>query len=285
MSILIFGKSGQLAKALKRSLIARGEAHSCHGRGDIDLISDTQNIAAFIRRKAPHAVINASAFTDVDGAEQRGAEANKLNAKAPGIMAAACKAAHIPFIHISTDYVFDGQKSGAYVPQDKSAPLNTYGRSKAAGERAVIAAGGQSLVLRTSWVYDAAGQNFFTTMLRLAKTHTEISLVSTQFGRPTYAGHLAEACLAALERMPLTPQIHHVTNSGPIISWADFAEAIFERARMFPDVERVTEAHFPRPAKRPANSALDISSFERDFQHPLEHWQTGLELAFQDMEI
>lgn len=284
MTILIFGRNGQLAHALKRSLTARSQAYSCYGQVEFDLLTKTQDIAPFIRRNAPSAVINASAFTDVDAAETREADANRLNAKAPGIMAAACNAAKIPFIHISTDYVFDGTKSGLYSPDDKREPLNAYGRSKAAGERAVMAAGGQSVIIRTSWVYDARNKNFFTTMLHLAKTETHLNLVSTQFGRPTYAGHLAEACLAALDHMPPHPQIYHVSNSGPVVSWADFAEVIFERAKLFPDIERVDEAHFPRPAKRPSNSALDISAFERDFHYPLEPWQTGLELAFQDME-
>lgn len=283
MSTLIFGKNGQLSRALQRSLTARGTKFSCYGRNELDLIAHPENSADLIARSRPDAVINACAFTDVDGAETRTAEANILNAKAPGIMAAACQAAKIPFIHISTDYVFDGLKSAPYHPTDKRSPLNIYGRSKAAGERAVMAAGGRSLILRTSWVYDGTGQNFLTTMLRLAKTQTELSLVSTQFGRPTYAGHLAEACLSALDAMPQKPKIYHVTNSGPIISWAGFADAIFSRAGLHPDITHVTDSHFPRPAKRPTNSAFDISDFERDFQHPMEHWQTALELAFHEM--
>ena len=284
MSILIFGKNGQLSRALQRSLTARNARFSCHGRNELDLIAHPENTADLIRRAKPDAVINACAFTDVDGAETKTAEANILNAKAPGIMAASCQAAKIPFIHISTDYVFDGQKIEPYRPTDQRNPLNVYGRSKAAGERAVMAAGGQSLILRTSWVYDGTGENFLTAMLRLAKTNTELDLVSTQFGRPTYAGHLAEACLAALGAMPQTSKTYHISNSGPIISWAGFAAAIFERAGLHPDINHVTEAHFPRPAKRPANSAFDISEFERDFQHPMEPWMTGLDLAFQEME-
>lgn len=283
MSILIFGKNGQLSRALQRSLISRGSEFSCYGRDELDLIAHPENAADLIRRYPPKAVINACAFTDVDGAETKTAEANILNAKAPGIMAAACRLAKVPFIHISTDYVFDGRKTGPYHPSDKCNPLNVYGRSKAAGERAVMAAGGQSLILRTSWVYDGTGQNFLTTMLRLAKTQTELSLVSTQFGRPTYAGHLAEACLSALNFMPQIPTIYHMTNSGPIISWAEFADAIFNRAGLHPDITHVTDAHFPRPAKRPANSTLDIRDFERDFQHPMEPWQLGLELAFHEI--
>lgn len=284
MSILIFGKNGQLSRALGRSLRACGSDYLCYGRHELDLMAHPEKSADIIRRTKPDAVINACAFTDVDGAETRTAEANILNAKAPGIMAAACQSAKIPFIHISTDYVFDGLKTGSYHPADKRNPLNAYGRSKAAGERAVMAAGGRSIILRTSWLYDGTGKNFLTTMLRLARTQTHLDLVSTQFGRPTYAGHLAEASLSALDNMPSQPKIYHVSNSGPIVSWADFASAIFERAGLHPDINPVTDAHFPRPAKRPANSVFDISDFERDFNYPLEPWQIGLELAFHEMK-
>ena len=284
MTVLIFGKNGQLSRALQLSCLATGREFLCYGREELDCMAHPENTAKFIRRTSPKAVINACAFTDVDAAESRTAEANILNAKAPGIMAATCKNLAIPFIHISTDYVFDGKKAGSYLPSDKRNPLNTYGRSKAAGERAVMAVGGQSLILRTSWVYDANAKNFFTTMLRLAKSETHLNLVNTEFGRPTYAGHLAEACLASLERMPAKPAIHHVTNSGPVISWAEFAIAIFERAGLHPDITHVNATHFSRAAKRPANSALNISSFERHFRHPLEDWKTGLDLAFQDLK-
>jgi len=268
MTVLIFGKNGQLSRALQLSCLATGREFLCYGREELDCMAHPENTAKFIRRTSPKAVINACAFTDVDAAESRTAEANILNAKAPGIMAATCKNLAIPFIHISTDYVFDGKKAGSYLPSDKRNPLN----------------------LRTSWVYDAKAKNFFTTMLRLAKSETHLNLVNnlnlvnTEFGRPTYAGHLAEACLASLERMPAKPAIHHVTNSGPVISWAEFAIAIFERAGLHPDITHVNATHFSRAAKRPANSALNISSFERHFRHPLEDWKTGLDLAFQDLK-
>jgi dTDP-4-dehydrorhamnose reductase len=284
MSLLIFGKNGQLSKALRRSLQARGEAYHCYGSTQLALIAQPEKAATLIQDMKPSAVINGSAFTDVNAAETQEAQANILNAKEPGIMAAACKRAGIPFIHISTDYVFGGTKDGFYTPNDKRKPLNAYGRSKAAGERAVMAAGGQSIILRTSWLYDGTGQNFMTTMLRLAKEQTEIDIVNDQFGRPTYAGHLAEACLAALSNMPDSPQIYHVTNSGPVISWADFAAAIFEHAKIHPDIHPVSSAHFPSPAARPSNSALDITAFERDFNYPLEPWDIGLKLAFQDLK-
>lgn len=285
MSILIFGKNGQLARALSRSLTARHHPHSCHGQDEFNLITETRHIAAFIKDRSPTAVINASGFTDVNGAESQIPNANRLNAKAPGMMAAACRSANIPFIHMSTDYVFDGKKQGAYLPDDERKPLNAYGQSKAAGERAVIAAGGRSLILRTSWVYDGMGKNFLTTMLRLAKERTDLDIVNDQFGRPSYAGHLAEACLKALDNMPPSTKIYHVSNSGPVISWADFAAAIFERAKILPEINPVSGAVFSSAAQRPANSALNISDFERDFHHPMEPWQAGLELAFQEMGI
>lgn len=285
MSILIFGKNGQLSRALQRSLSARAASFICYGREETDLIAQPEKAAELIRALRPNAVINACAFTDVDGAETLGAEANILNAKAPGIMALGCRSANIPFIHISSDYVFDGKKAEPYAPMDKRNPLNAYGRSKAAGERAVIAAGGQSLILRTSWVYDGIGKNFLTTMLRLAKQRTELDIVNDQFGRPTYAGHLAESCLTALKAMPAVPTIYHISNSGPIISWADFAAAIFDRAKLYPEINEVSSAQFSSRTERPSNSALDIRDFERDFKYPLEAWDVGLELAFQETRI
>jgi len=285
MSILIFGKKGQLSRALQFSLTARGKDFLCQGREELDMIANPENSAELIRRERPEAVINASAFTDVDGAETQTVEANILNAKTPGIMAAACGSDNIPFIHISTDYVFDGTKTSSYQTGDKRNPINAYGRSKAAGERAVLAADGQSLILRTSWVYDGTGKNFLTSMLRLAKQHTHLNIVNDQFGRPTYAGHLAESCLTALGQMPSSPKIYHVSNSGPIISWADFAVAIFEKAQLSTKINPISTAQFASRAQRPVNSALDISDFERAFNYPLENWETGLELAFQDMRI
>ena len=284
MSILIFGKNGQLSRALQRSLSARREPFACHGRKEADLINHPEAAAEIIGSARPRAVINACAFTNVNGAETQIEDANILNTKVPGLMATACRSANIPFIHISTDYVFDGAKIGAYHPHDKRNPLNTYGRSKAAGERAVIAAGGQSLILRTSWVYDGTGKNFLTTMLRLAKDRTHLDIVNDQFGRPTYAGHLAESCIAALGHMPSSPKIYHVSNSGPVISWADFAAAIFKRAKVKPQINPISTAQFSSPTQRPANSALDIRDFERDFKHPLEPWAMGLELAFHEMK-
>ena len=282
MSVLVFGENGQLARALARSLTARGQDFVCYGRDDIDLIASPKNAAAIIQREKPRAVINACAFTDVDGAETHRTKANILNHTVPEIMAKTCKAAGIAFIHISTDYVFDGQKSGPYRPGDKRNPLNAYGHSKAAGERAVMEAGGQSLILRTSWLYDGTGQNFLTTMLRLGRS-SKVSLVTNQFGRPTYAGHLAEACLRTLDRVPKTPKIYHVTNSGTAISWAEYAKTIFTRAKLNPDISLLTAKHFTRSAKRPTNSVLDISDFERDFSYPLEAWEVGLDLALQEV--
>lgn len=282
MSLLIFGKNGQLARALQRSLKARETPFSCFGRDTLDLTAQPEHSAALIHKIQPRAVINASAFTDVDGAETQSDPANALNAKAPAAMAKACHSANIPFIHISTDYVFDGSKKGPYIPSDNCNPLNAYGKSKAAGERAVMAAGGKSLILRTSWVYDGHGKNFFTTMLNLGKTQPHLKLVNDQFGRPIYAGHLAEACLAALNNMPTSPKIYHLTNSGPVISWADFAQAIFKRADLNPKTTQVPSLHFPRPARRPKNSHLDIRDFERDFKHPMEPWSSGIEFAFHE---
>lgn len=281
--ILIIGRNGQLSRSLQRSLLARGTAFSVLGSRESALATEPLAIGSLIARLDPRAIINASAYTDVNAAEKDTVTATALNARAPAIMAAACKTAGIPFIHISTDYVFDGTRRTPYRPTYPTAPLNVYGHSKAAGERAIIAAGGDAVILRTSWVYDGTGKNFLTTMLRLAQERGAVSVVDDQIGRPTYAGHLAEASLAAchkrLTHRSDTPQIYHYTDGGDPISWYDFAREIFAQARITCQVTPVPAATFPSPAKRPAYSVLDCHSFVKDFGFTPPDWRGGIDLA------
>jgi len=285
MTVLIFGKNGQLARALERSLLARKTPFQCKGQDDIDLYEDSEQASKIIAGRDISAVINASGYTDVDGAETHEGRARILNAKAPGVMAVACQKAGLPFIHISTDYVFDGEKQSAYRPSDQTRPLNAYGRTKRAGERAVLAAGGRSLILRTSWIYDGTGRNFLTSMLNLAHSGEPLKLVNNQWGRPTYAGHLAEACVAALDIMPKKPAIHHISNSGPAVNWAGFAREIFRQSGLSPQIEEVPDTVFPRPAHRPENSLLDVSGFEKKFRHHLLPWPEGIGEALSERHV
>ena len=272
--LLVFGRNGQLARALRRSLLARGEGVRAVGSDELDLAGDPEGAAEHVR--GVRAVVNAAAWTAVDAAETETAANRALNATAPGVMAAACARAGVPFVHISTDYVFGGEGDAPLLPDARTDPVNAYGRAKLAGERAVAAAGGESLVLRTSWVFDGTGGNFPLTMLRLAETRSRLTVVDDQWGRPTHAGHLAEAVLAALDAGWSGHRVEHVQGAGEPVTWAGFAREVFRQAGMEVEVEGVGTESYPTPAKRPAWSVLDCSGFERAFGHPLLPWRSGV---------
>lgn len=288
MKVLVFGKSGQLAQALAESA---GDDVSivALGRGACDL-TQTSAIAMAIADAAPDAVINAAAYTAVDKAESEPEAAEALNALAPAAMAAACAARGIPFVHVSTDYVFDGAKNAPYIESDPIAPQSAYGRSKAGGERGVLASGARAAILRTSWVYSAHGANFVKTMLRLAATRDEIGVVADQFGRPTWARDLADACLASAKALVAgkgeAAGVFHYAGGGDA-TWADFAEAIFAEAarRGLPNarVKRITTADYPTPAKRPANSRLDTTKIEATLGIRARPWREALALCMDEI--
>ena len=276
LPLLVFGRSGQLARALRRSLLARDEAVRVVGSDTLDLAGNPEGAAQHVR--GVRGVVNAAAWTAVDAAETEGAKTTALNARAPGVMAEACARAGVPLVHVSTDYVFDGTGDAPLSPDAVTDPLSAYGRAKLAGERAVGEAGGDSLVVRTSWVFDGTGKNFPNTMLRLAETRDKLTVVDDQWGRPTYAGHLAEAVLAALDAGWTGHRVEHVQGAGEPVTWAGFASEVFRQAGVDVQVEGVGTEAYPTPAKRPAWSVLDCSRFERVFGHPLLPWQSGVEL-------
>lgn len=281
--LLIIGENGQLARALKTLCVRQNRPCETLGSAKLDLISNSKAIADIIANTDATAVINASAYTAVDTAETDRDAAFALNATAPEAMASACKTRGMPFIHISTDYVFNGQASTPYPVNTPIDPINTYGESKAAGEAAILAIGSAATILRTSWVYDGMGKNFLTTMLRLGAERATLNVVADQIGRPTYAGHLAEACLKIIDSpMQTEPRIFHVSNGGTPISWKDFATAIFNAADIDCHVNAIPTSDYPTPAKRPAYSVLDISAFEQTFNHPLPLWQDGLTAALNE---
>jgi dTDP-4-dehydrorhamnose reductase len=234
------------------------------------------------------ALIIAAAFTDVDGAEKQPDSAYAINATAPAIIARSCAKLDIPLIHISTDYVFDGEADNPYMPDDDTDPLGVYGASKLDGELAILESGARALILRTSWLYDGEGRNFLTTMLRLAKRGDPISVVDDQFGRPTFARHLALAILKAADIFAQEPDIetsiYHITNGGEPVSWAGFAKAIFKAKGLDVKVDDIPSSDYPTLAERPAYSVLDTDSFERAFRHPMPDWQAGLRAALEMAE-
>lgn len=280
--ILVFGRSGQLASALRRVAGERGVDLVALGRAEADISQRAAITEAFDSHR-PALVVNAAAYTAVDRAETDEERAFHLNAAAPGVMAARAAGRGLPFIHISTDYVFDGDLRRPYKEGDTVAPINAYGRSKEAGEAAVVAAGGNHLILRTSWIYSETGTNFVRTMLRLAAEREEIKVVDDQRGCPTYAGDLAEAIMDLAKLVAageLRSNVYHLAAGGDA-SWFEFAQEVFRQASAcgLPAPKRlipIPSDQWPTEARRPRNSVLDCSALAHDYGIALEHWRDGL---------
>ena len=279
MDILVFGKTGQVAQ----ELAAHGGV-ICVGRELADL-SDPAACAALIRERKPQAVINAAAYTAVDKAEEEEDLATTINGAAPGAMAEACAQLSIPFVHISTDYVFAGSGDVPWSPEDPVAPPNAYGRSKLAGEEAVRAAGGAFAILRTSWVVSAHGHNFVKTMLRLGADRDKLTIVADQIGAPTPARDIAAACVTMAKQLTEDAGkagTYHF-QGAPFASWADFARAIFEISGTTCAVEDIPTTAFPTPAVRPLNSRLDCTALETVFGITPPNWRQGLSEILNDL--
>ena len=279
MKIIVIGKSGQLAWELSQ-LGSPEQEIACFGRNDIDLQSATA-ITECLKQQKAGGVINASAYTAVDTAEGDIDNAYALNARAVGNLAQACKTLTVPFVHVSTDFVFHGDKGVPYLPDDEIQPLGVYGASKAQGEQLVTEVYPElSCIIRTSWVYSTQGNNFVKTMLHLMRTKPEIGVISDQIGTPTYAKGLAVACVASLTNS--VSGIHHYTDTG-VASWYDFAFAIQRIGlelglldKMIP-IKPITTDQYPTPAKRPHYSVLDKSSLANAMPElTFSHWQTQL---------
>ena len=275
MTILVFGKSGQVATELQAQ--AQAEVTAL-GRGEADLTRPGTAEAA-IAAHAPRLVINAAAYTAVDRAEEDEAQAMALNAAAAGEMARACAARAIPMVHISTDYVFPGSGTTPWRPGAVPGPLGVYGHTKLAGEAAIAAAGGVYAILRTSWVFSAHGANFVKTMLRLAETRDQLNVVEDQIGGPTPADAIAAACLAIGDQLAADAGktgIYHFAGA-PDTSWAGFAQEIFARSGRTVAVTGIPTSAYPTAARRPLNSRLDCSATETVFGIARPDWRAGLD--------
>lgn len=271
MTVLVFGKTGQVATEL-----ARLDGVTCLGRGDADL-TDPGACEAVIAGCDATAVINAAAYTAVDRAEEERDTAMIVNAMAPTAMAAAAAAKGIPFVHISTDYVFDGSGRAPWHPEDSTGPLGVYGQSKLGGERGVAAAGGVYAILRTSWVFSAHGNNFLKTMLRLSETRDHLTVVADQTGGPTPAADIARACMTLAHSLISEPEkagTYHFAGT-PDVSWADFAREIFAAADREITVEDIPTSAYPTPAPRPLNSRMDCSSLTTNFGITRPDWRAA----------
>ena len=283
MKLLVFGETGQVARELIRRAPA-GVVVESLGRDRADL-SDPSVCADAIMMSDADAVINAAAWTAVDKAETDEAAATIVNGAAPAAMARAAARHGIPFLHISTDYVFDGAGDTAFATDHPTAPLGAYGRSKLAGEHGVRSAGGAHLILRTSWVVSAHGANFVKTMRRLGAERESLNVVADQIGGPTPAADIADALFTAARAMVggQTGGTHHFSGA-PDTSWADFARAIMAGAGHSCQITDIPSSAYPTPAKRPLNSRLDCSAFTRDFGIARPDWHAGLAHILKELE-
>ncbi|SDP61958.1 dTDP-4-dehydrorhamnose reductase [Sulfitobacter litoralis] len=276
MKILVFGHSGQVATEL-RALNSEAIKITALTRADADLTAPTA-CAAAINAHAPDAVINAAAYTAVDKAESDAETAQVINADAPAIMARTCAARDIPFVSISTDYVFSGAGGTPWAPADPTDPQSVYGRTKRDGEVAIVKAGGRYAVLRTSWVVSSHGNNFVKTMLRLGAEREALTIVADQIGGPTGAAEIARACITIAKTLVSEPEksgVYHFSGA-PDTSWADFARAIFVAAEIACDVTDIPSSGYPTPAKRPLNSRMDCSATEAAFGISRPDWRVSL---------
>jgi dTDP-4-dehydrorhamnose reductase len=263
----------------RRTARAKAISYRALSHAEVD-IADAEAVSRALDQTRPALVINAAAYTKVDLAEQECEAAHLGNEVGPGVVAAACAAQQTPLIHISTDYVFDGAKAGAYVESDAIAPLGVYGRTKAAGEAAVRAAAKRHIILRTSWVYGEFGNNFLKTMLRLAKERDELRVVADQRGCPTSTRDIAEAILRIAPRLEAGAGaqlygVYHFAGAGAT-SWHGFAIRIIDAQAEItgrrPKVVAIATADYPTPARRPANSVLDCGLFRRTFGFGARAW-------------
>lgn len=294
--ILLTGKNGQIGWELQRTLAPLGEVIAV-GRREVDL-ADPDSVRKIVREVRPGLIVNAAAYTAVDRAESEPDLAMAVNGVAPGVMAEEAKRLAAVMIHYSTDYVFDGARERPYLEDDAPSPLNVYGKTKLAGEQAIRATGAPYLILRTSWVYGARGNNFLLTVLRLAREKSELEIVDDQIGAPTWARLLAEVTsqIVAPQASPLCRQavpipevsgIYHAVPAGST-SWHGFAAKILENVygrpgQTPPKLVPIPTSGYPAPAARPRNSRLSNEKLARTFGLTIPAWEDSLTLCLQDM--
>ena len=282
MRILIFGRNGQIARTLKNEAGAYEVA--ALGREHADLMEQGAAQKA-IKGHAPDIIINAAAYTAVDRAEDEKETAQRLNHAAAAEIARAASQAGAHLIHISTDYVFDGEKTEPYLETDETRPLSVYGKSKCDGEEAVLEAFPEAIIIRTSWVFSEFGENFVKTMLRLAGERNTLNIVDDQIGGPTSACDIARAALVIAgkkHRGAPGAGIYHFQGS-PAVSWAAFAAKIFEISGAEIAINPIATRQYPTPAQRPLNTVLDCAKMERDFGVAQPDWRASLRQVLADL--
>ena len=295
MRILLFGKNGQVGWELQRSLLPLGDLvvldrRSTEFCGDL---TDLKGIAETVQKIAPHIIINAAAYTNVDKAEEEPNLASTINTEAPSILAGEAKKLNAWLVHYSTDYVFDGNNNSHKKESDPTSPLNVYGRTKRDGEELIATSGCQHLIFRTSWIYGTYGNNFIQTMLRLGKERDSLKVVNDQIGTPTGAELLTDVTAHTVRTALQHPEVsglYHLTADGHT-SWHAYARLIFEQAqesgfelKIQPDhLIAIPSDEFPSPAKRPHNSCLDTQKLQETFNINLPSWEIPVRRALKEI--
>lgn len=281
--ILVTGANGQLGQCLQKISSQFEEFEFIFTDSETLDITNKEEVNDFFWQNAPDFCINAAAYTAVDLAETDIEKAFLVNADGAENLAEACAENNAQFIHVSTDYVFDGENNLAYTEEDFTNPLGVYGASKLAGDALALEVNPCSVILRTSWVYSEFGKNFVKTMLNLFATKEELSIVADQFGQPTNANDLAEAIMKIIKSEKITPGIFNFSNLGRI-SWFDFAEKIAELSDAKIKLNAIETSQYPTPAKRPKNSVLDLDKISKTYAVPLKPWEESLEDCVQILQ-
>ncbi|WP_349976066.1 dTDP-4-dehydrorhamnose reductase [Pseudomonas sp. WHRI 8519] len=301
MKILLLGKSGQVGWELQRSLAPLGQLISLDRHGDFGLcgdLTDLEALAITVRKVAPDIIVNAAAYTAVDKAESEAAQATLINTEAPGVLSLEAAALGAWLIHFSTDYVFDGSGATSWSEDARTGPLSVYGLTKLEGEKAIAASGAPAIVLRTSWVYAARGQNFAKTMLRLGKERDPLKVVSDQFGAPTGAELIADVTAHIIRQIFSLPDAsnlagtYHLAAAGET-SWHGYAQFVFDYASKMgaelkvhaDQVGAIRTEDYPVPATRPRNSRLNLAKLEKTFNLKMPPWQQGVQRMLDEIQL
>ena len=281
--ILVTGANGQLGQCLQKISSQFEEFEFIFTDSETLDITNKEEVNDFFWQNAPDFCINAAAYTAVDLAETEVEKAFLVNADGTENLAEACAENNAQFIHVSTDYVFDGENNLAYTEEDFTNPLGVYGASKLAGDGLALEVNPCSVILRTSWVYSEFGKNFVKTMLNLFSTKEELNIVADQFGQPTNANDLAEAIMKIIKSEKITPGIFNFSNLGRI-SWFDFAEKIAELSEAKIKLNAIETSQYPTSAKRPKNSVLDLDKISKTYGIQLKPWEESLEDCVQILQ-
>ena len=296
MKVLLLGKNGQLGWELQRSLAPLGELVALDRQGAPGLCGDLgepDGLAATVRALRPRVIVNAAAYTAVDRAESEPELARRINADAPAVLAREAAACGALLLHYGTDYVFDGSGQTPWREMDATGPLSVYGRTKLAGEQAIVAAGGAHLILRTSWVYAARGGNFAKTMLRLGAERERLTVIDDQWGAPTGAELIADVSAHAIAQVlcqPAKAGVYHLAAAGET-TWFSYAKYVLAQAQqaqsaiklIVNEVAPIATADYPTPARRPHNSRLDTRKLQAAFGLTLPPWQDGVQRMLQEI--